>query len=498
MVLCLGSLEVISMMNKNIHIVFPKGYKDVLLSEMHKKEYNVVNFDYSLETFHHWSLSQEETVADAVLMAVTLSGNIPIEDKIHDFIEKLTDIRIARPSLRLIIFLPTEYRHITVFKEQMVKLGVYDFYFFDSFSFVHLLEWLEKPKTLADIKEYIQIDSAPKEYITEKVKDEHIQPVEPPETKEKPVKIEAKYVNVIEEEPKTRVERSQQHKSVKTIIEKQIIERVVTVSQKSIAFHSISRGAGSTFHSLNLGAYYSQKDIEVGIYENPCYYEGRTFQADALSLFKMNADINFSAPHHVLKRLPVFQEQIISANNINFYSIDQDQEKIEQFKYEDYVRYLNIGKENIKIMDFGYVPFSMYEEGWFCSILSSYDLHVVCIDLLPTALIPNSNRLKWFVNNKDRMNILFLVNPMPRKFTKNDLLDFGLDDALRCDLLDRNKIFNSLYQNALPFDYDSDIKVDLSAIYDQMNNRVGFEIGEYRSKKGIFSWVSKKKKKISD
>lgn len=461
----------------NLHIVFPKEYKEVLLSEMGKKGYKITNFDHSLETFHHWSVSHEKTQADVALIAESFSGNIPMENKVQEFIEKLTEIRIARSSLRLVIVMPTEFNHIVQLKEQLVKLGVYDFHFFDNFSFDDLLGLIEKPKSLADVKQYIQIDTATKGDI-EKALEKHA----------------AEKLSEMEEEPKTRIEKLQQRRPiVQKVIEQQIVERVVEISQKSIAFHSLSRGAGSTFHSLNLGSYLSGKKIKVGIYENPVYQEGRTYQADALSLFTKPGYL--SAPHQVVKRLPVFQEQVPSADNINFYSLDPTHDQLPFFEYENYLRYLNLGKETIKIMDFGYIPFHQYSEEWFQAILSTFDLHIVCIDLMPLSLIPNTNRLSWFINNKLNLKVQFFINKFCGKVSRGDLEDMGLEEETTIPYLNRDDVFNSYYQNKLPFKFDEDINEILSPIYDGIYTDIGFElVGTNPNKKGLLSRFRSKNK----
>lgn len=444
---------------RRIHAVFPKEAKDLLLRGMADTKYEVVNFDYSFDTFYHWALSREETIADVALVADSLKNDLPMEMKLEEYITKLTEIRIKRPTLRLIILLPSEANHKIQFKEKLVKLGVYDFYFTESFSLADLIHWIENPKNLGDMKDYILIES--NESFSKESNN-----------------IKASSGNHVESKDEiaenSRISRRQEKLKVKKIYEEKIIERVVTIKPKKMAVHSLSKGAGSTFHSLNLAAYFAEKGISVGMKEDPLLQTGKTYLADALNLYELENNDLISTPSYIKRKLPIMQEQVPTCENINFYTLNPELDQITNFEYEEYLRYLNVGGETLQITDFGYLSEEILNKEW-SDLFSQFDLHLVCVDLMPTSVIPNLKRLNFFLSDLLNIPVQFIINKHAHSVNDNDIDDIGINSPILCPYLGYDTIFEAIYKNQIPYGFDSSIKEELNIVYEDIESIIGLQ-----------------------
>lgn len=140
----------------NIHIVFPKAFVERLTGEFTKWGYNVVNSDNSLDTFTHWALSDsKENEPEIAFIADMLEGNNSPEEKMMAYTQKLFQIRMKRPNLRLILLIPDEYEHLSAFKSMFIQYGIYDFYYQTKFGLASLKEWTAKKNTLMDHADFL-------------------------------------------------------------------------------------------------------------------------------------------------------------------------------------------------------------------------------------------------------------------------------------------------------------------------------------------------------
>jgi hypothetical protein len=481
------------MISKKIHAVFPKEYKDVLLSGFAEKEYEVINYDNTFDTFHNWATSKEETISDVAIIAQSLNDDLPLEVRFQEFLEKLTEIRIQRPTLRLIIFLPKEADYVEKLKERLVQLVIYDFYFNDNFSFDDLVTWIENPRHIGDMKEYIlaeKFTANEKSILQNKQKQEEEVSAVEGKSKENEKLIEG-------DQAKSRIARNQYRTKVKRVIEERIVEveRVVTIKQKKIAVFSLSRGAGATFHTLCLGAYFSNRNISVGIYENPIYQDGKTYQADALSVFEDENENKISVANQIAKKLPVLKEQIPSVNDTKYYSLKPNSPRLSTFQHEDFLRYFNLGDETVKIFDFGYLQEEVMGKDWFVELMEQFDLHVICLDMMPTSLIPNMNRLEFFLNDDLKLPVKFIANKLANSIDIEDLDDLGLEDLAYCKHLNYDLIFDAYYQNIIPYNHGVELREILNPIYNQISELIQLSTTEQpvKTKGKGFSFFNRKK-----
>ncbi|MFS0783396.1 hypothetical protein [Bacillus sp. 1P06AnD] len=462
-----------------LHIVFPKDYQEVLLRELPNQGYSVVNSDYTFDTFYHWATSEEENAANVAIIAEATRDNIPIEIKLKEMLGRLTEIRIKRSELRLILFLPVEANYVSNFKESLVQLGIYDFYFADSFTFDSLIKWIEHPKSLSDVKEYILTE-------TPVLTEESASKEEESKTEKK--KLLKKQNKALEKQTggeeqqsdaeipaNSRIARSQSKQRVKTIVEEKIIEKVITIQPKKIAIHSLSKGAGATFHAMNLAAFFQEQYVGVGVFENPVYSVGKTYQADAINLFQENSHFS-SVPHQVARKIPVIKEQIPVHKGISFYSLDPEAERLNSFSNEEFMRYMNISTEIIKIMDFGYLPMTELNDYWQEELFKQFDLHIVCIDMMPLSIIPNMDKLALFLNEGLGSKAQFLINKHVDVIQPDDLEEIGINESLYCPYLSYESIYKASYENELPFHYSDSLKKSLTGIYEDIGKRLEFNL----------------------
>lgn len=482
-------------MTKKLHIVFPKEYMDVLLRSLDEEKYTVINKEYSLDTFHHWATGEDTSNPDIALIVETTENDIPIERLVKDYINKLTEIRLnpMRQEIRIILVLPSQFGRIPYLKKSLAALAIYDVYFTEQFSLDTIIEWIDNERTLADVKDLFANSKDEQNEIV----------IEDEETKEvlnsadkgdsHPNKrVDIKRLKNSLSKEKNFLQREKSEK-VKEVVIETVVEKYITIAQQSIAFISLSKGAGSTFHTLNLASFFKEKDFSIGVYEQPQYADGRTYIADVFNIFQMEEDANISVPHAIIERKPVIYDQVYNYHSIPIYAVDYTRGEIDNFKIDHVLRYLATGKHTIKLMDFGYISKQQFENREFMDILNIFDHVVIVADTMPVALIPNQDRLKYFQSleddNSNDINVHFLLNRFSSKMTKKDLHELRFEEAIKCSTLNADSIYKACMDMKVPFDTDQQLKEELSLVYENLCNDMGIEIVTNKQrKKRLFGW----------
>lgn len=475
-------------MEKQIHIVFLKDYMDAVVQFFENEGYEVSSRDYQLETFYHWATKNEDKELDSVALIIeTFNEEVPIEVKAAEIVKYLTEIKIFKPNMKLIINLPSQFKQMKQMQRSFVGLSIYDFYFEDNFTTQSLLEWVRKSKTLADVKDLIVHEQEFKENLDE-------ENVIDTKKKEK----EVHHHQEKKEEPSTRIERVKDKEKVKrfsinvTFPQKEtVVEKYVTMYQQKIGFISLSRGAGSTFHSMNLAYYLIQRGMTVGLYEQPQHFEGRTYLADVFDCFNVSVKENVcSVPHLIQERSPIFLEKIPNYQGIAIYGTDYEDNPIQSFNADQYLKYLNTGKHTIKIMDFGYLSDDWFNRRELLDVLNHFDHLVVVVDLMPLSFNPNSKKFMDFQEKyKFEGNLHFLVNRFNSSLSNEEIEEIGLENSNKCNMLSYDEVFKSILNRNIPlFKSKLEIEVPLEELYQNLVNDMEINGGQeikQRKKKGL-------------
>lgn len=493
-------------MDKTIHLVIPKGYDTVLLSRFKEENFIVTNVDHELDNFRHWALSKEKENPKIAFIMETMENDLPVEIQAKEFVEKLTEIKVNRSSIRIVVVLPEHFDRILSLKKKLATLNIYDMYFDNSLSFQKVLSWIETEKTLADVKHLI-IDGSEENYEMSPNEKKIRADVEEQEREDESYYVEdnedndggvlSNRINEMFGDKLESIKRLTDSFSIDLSVlqrkkGKKVIEKYITMAQQSIVFISLSKGAGSTFHSLNFASYLQDKGMSVGLYEQPIHTDGRTYIADIFEMYKKKEDL--SVPHAVLNRKPIFLDQLYTHNSIGVYATDYSKGYIDDFKNDQMIKYLNTGKHMIKIMDFGYVPTHWFNSESFVDILQLFDHIVVVTDLLPLNFIPNFERFSYFQEFQEALahstDVHFLLNRYESKVPKKELRQLNLQDANRCPQLDYDEIYKSYFDKKIPFDTSKEIQEELSITYKGLFDDMEIEIEtKIKKKRGLLGLV---------
>lgn len=452
---------------------------EVLLRELSKYEaFTVTGTDYNFDTFYDFAMSKGDIECNTALIIGDLQGDIPVEEKIESFLKKVTEIRFNRPQLRFIVSLPKSYEHLKIIQQSLVSLTIYDLHFTDQIQFDTLIDWLENPKNISDMREFI----APTEI--------YKQPTTPDSASanNSEEKEQAEKKDVIVANESSRVNRRKQRSEEKEIrFETKVVERIVSVTQKNIAFISNSRGGGSTFHATNFASFLNANELNVGLYESPIIEKGRTYLTDLFDL----SDSSVSIPHLIFKNQPIQQDYLNKYNGITIYPVHYRDESLVDFTDEMMYRYLNIGRHTVKIADLGYWELNNYSE----SIIQTFDHIYLIVDLSPIAFIPNFERFEWLktkAQSDSFPTISFIINPYVSSFPKNELRDLDLNKAYRCELFVREQIMEAYFNKQTAYDGVEEIQEGLNGLYQSLCKELDIPLYHLKKNKktGIFNKLS--------
>lgn len=126
-----------------LHLIFEAELGTALKAALEKREHVVSGMDYTLEQFRDY-LSAHPIDAELVLA----DGRAGI-GTIADSIQRIKDIRMTIPQIRMIVVLPQDAA--TDWIQAIGRLGIYDVHCTNQFGIQDVLEWIEHPRTPADV-----------------------------------------------------------------------------------------------------------------------------------------------------------------------------------------------------------------------------------------------------------------------------------------------------------------------------------------------------------
>lgn len=452
---------------KKLHIVFPKEYMEILLQELKKYEsYTVEGTDYRFDTFYDFAMSNQELNCDIALIVGDMQGDIPVEEKVNEFLKKMTDICFKRPQLKFIISLPTSYKHIKLIQQTLVSLSIYNVYFTDQIQFDTLINWIENPQTLADMKEFI---------LPPKQQEQSFEKENPATSDEK--QGETKKA----EKEDNRINKRMKRSFVKDRpSETKVIEKIVEISPKNIGVISISKGAGSTFHASNFSSFLSKSGLNVGLYESPFIEKGRTYLLD---LFDLSGLVDSTA-HMIYEDYPISNENSVKYKDLYLYPVNYKKGKLECFTTDMMYKYLNVGRHTFKIADLGYYELNDDTNRF----LQAFDHIYAIVDLSPMAFIPNFERFQWLKKLKGQTgapSVDFILNPYVSSVPKQELKELELTKAYRCESFERELIMKAYFNKDPLFEGVEEIQEELNNLYNAMSEELNIPLKQSDSRKKI-------------
>jgi hypothetical protein len=126
-----------------LHLIFEADLVMALKAALEKREHVVSGMDYTLEQFRDY-VSVHPIEAELVLA----DGRAGM-GTIADSIQRIKDIRMTIPHIRMIVVLPQDAA--TDWIQAIGRLGIYDVHCTNQFGIQDVLEWMEHPRTPADV-----------------------------------------------------------------------------------------------------------------------------------------------------------------------------------------------------------------------------------------------------------------------------------------------------------------------------------------------------------
>lgn len=126
-----------------LHLIFEAELGTALKAALEKREHVVSGMDYTLEQFRDY------ISAHPVDTGLVLADGRAGIGTIADSVQLLKDIRLVIPQTRMIVILPQDAA--TDWIQAIGRLGIYDVHCTNQFGIHDVLEWIEHPRTPADV-----------------------------------------------------------------------------------------------------------------------------------------------------------------------------------------------------------------------------------------------------------------------------------------------------------------------------------------------------------
>ncbi|MDX8367187.1 hypothetical protein [Cytobacillus sp. IB215665] len=141
----------------NVHLVFDSDHIEVLKDELEQINYSVKETDTSLDTFAQWAQSNGQNHSEVAFVygGVNVSKYDSAYSHRQAVFERIRQVRISRPELRLVLLFPAEVQQDEQFLQKLIQLGIYDLYFDDEPNLNDIDESLKRTRTLADVEHLI-------------------------------------------------------------------------------------------------------------------------------------------------------------------------------------------------------------------------------------------------------------------------------------------------------------------------------------------------------
>lgn len=478
-------------MTQTIHAVFPKDFWNPIKKYFVQDhiQYDVINIDDEIQTFKHYMLGESgQVIADIALICLFEDFEIPLDAQTTDLSEYLLEVKMKNSNIRIVLILPNSFKRSNKLTKDLVTLGIYDIHFTDEFNFRDILGWLEKPMQLPDMKEFIEKEYGIKHQVSEKTEESEKElvfsieaetdskaPVENKKSSSKLSSIKAITAGFFKNREVKATTKKEQPSNPSDNVHQ---VNTLAFTQRNIAFLSVSKSAGSTFHANNFASFLALNGVgRIGLFEYPVHCENKTYLSDVFNLYKESEDNKkCSIPHAILNKRPFKKEDLYHYNNvIDIIATDYSLSEILDFTGQQTLKLLNVAKHDVKIMDFGCIPLERLKSEDFRDILSMFDYAVLVMDLMPTALIPNHDRFyKLQSLAKDEMpnDPIYIFNQFAGNIKKCEYKHLNINKAYECQAFERSTIFNAMYENTAAFDFDHTIKSYLISLYSDLCEEV--------------------------
>jgi len=173
-----------------VHLVMPEGKKAIM--EAIKKWAEISAWDYTLDSAAQWAMSGRGDAPDIFFV----HGNVPVlstgmkGSKAQSVIEKLKEIRMARPQSRILTVFHQERFKDREFLRQIAALGIYDIHLVTAFGEADIKDWLCTARTFADAAGFLGADVPHREVVTDET-------VLPAQGKTKAARLESVLGNLV-------------------------------------------------------------------------------------------------------------------------------------------------------------------------------------------------------------------------------------------------------------------------------------------------------------
>lgn len=263
-----------------------------------------------------------------------------------------------------------------------------------------------------------------------------------------------------------------------------VVEKLISVTPQNIAFISLSKGAGSTFHAVNFASFLIEQKFNVGLYENPTIEKGRTYLKD---VFDMTKTSFASVPHFINDGVAVPVSKTFFYKKMAVYPIDYAQEEIDFFTISKMYQYLNTGKHTFKVFDLGYYDLEVNQQ-----FLQMFDHIYVVVDLMPTSFLANYRRLEWLLEHQGQVefpSVHYLLNPYIKACSKQELQELGLKEAYKCQAFMKEQVLIASFNRELFYFENEEAQQILRRLYHEICKDADIPI-LLDQKKGIFKKVN--------
>lgn len=511
-------------MKKYIHAIFPQNYKNRLFEGFGKyQEFELKDFDSDFSNYYSYILNENtKDFCDTVFAGIYDYKHIPFVQQIKDIVEMAIEVKLSRPTIRLVLIFPTiveieqEYQE---FIQKLIMAGIYDLHFVENFGFKDIISFLENKMTVSDVRRYItngeihifdtktEIESDtitqnvltaykdsdsiensnnhnqinvndPKEIISEEVS--AVSPKEGELDDNSPVP-EPKSIKVIKDKgffnfkktskseqesevdtnKKTPIESKKVKKPARTRDEQEILIQTIADTKsrmtKKMAVIGLTRGVGTTFVTTNFASFLSASGIETGVYENPIFEPHRTYMADIFLMFDEEV-ANPSLPHCIINETEFDKKKAYKIKKTNYYPVNYFTNPIMEFDTHEWIRYVNTGHHNVKLIDMGYLNEKDLINKTLINKLCTFDSVLIVLSPLPTRLIPNAQLLLKLTGELSQLGVDYhtVLNQFEGEISKSEFKLYNLHKSLDIPNLNSSTVTKAMYKHSTAYDYDRD------------------------------------------
>lgn len=261
-------------------------------------------------------------------------------------------------------------------------------------------------------------------------------------------------VDVKEQESETKIIR--EYKFIKT--------------KNNIAVINLSKGAGSTFISLNLAYMLKDKKVDVSVVDLPC----KDMKDDIFYIISESYDATN-------------RKKSITKNGIKFYV--NNNEKVCNWSKEESIEYISmISKEgNINIYDVGSLELDE-SIGFLFSIL---DVAIIIIDPIPYQLLQAEERIELIKRLEDKnIKIVYVLNKYVKDLNKKDIEKYLNIEISSCvPFISPEILYAAYYSNQTAYQLEkSDFFHDGLQRILSMANVLEYENRKDNRKFKLFKW----------